>query len=84
MINELRGGQSRPVRAHLSPLSAHLSQLLEQSPLRQRDAGAVADDDVIEQTNVHQREGLLDPLGDQLVRAARLGDARRMVVSENH
>jgi hypothetical protein len=44
------------------------------SALRQRNIGPVANDDVIQQPDVDQRQRLFDPLGDQFVRLAGLGD----------
>src|SRR5580658_7322445 len=55
----------------------------KKSTFRQRYAGAVADDDVIQQLDVHQGERLLDALGNELIRLARFRDARGMVVSHD-
>jgi hypothetical protein len=53
--------------------------LSNKSTFRQRHAGAVADDDVIQQAYVHQAESFLDPLSDQFVGLAGLGDSGRML-----
>ena len=55
-------------------MSFAMLHILHKSPFRQRYAGAIADDDVIQQANVHQGERFLDPLGDQFVGLARLRD----------
>src|SRR5690606_16553823 len=41
------------------------------------------DDEVIEHSYVHQRQRVPQPPGDRLVRMARLGDPRRVVVKED-
>ena len=52
----------------------------EHSALGEGDAGAVADDDVVEQPDVDQRERVLDAPRDPFVGLARLGNARRVIV----
>ena len=52
----------------------------DKSTFRERHAHAVADDDVVEQTDVDQRERLLDPHRDEFVGLAGLGDAGGMIV----
>ena|ERR1700722_4177072 len=52
----------------------------DKSTFSQRYAGAVADNDVIQQPDVDQRERLLDALGDEFIRLARLGNSRWMIV----
>ena len=51
----------------------------DQPPFCHRHAHPLADDDVIEQPDVHQRERLLHALRDELVGMARLGDAGRVL-----
>jgi hypothetical protein len=48
---------------------------LEQAAFRQRHDSPIADDEMIEQPDVHQCQRLLDALGNELVRLAGLGDA---------
>lgn len=54
--------------------------LSDQPALGQRHALSIADDDVIEQTNIHQRQGLFNSLGDELVSLRRFGDTARMIM----
>ncbi len=49
--------------------------ILEKSAFREGHADAVAHDDVIQQSNVHDREGLLHALRDELIGLTRLGNA---------
>src|SRR5688572_19113199 len=51
---------------------------------RERNAAAVADDEVVEEPNLDEGEGVPQPRRDDFVGLARLGDAARMVVGENH
>ena len=53
------------------------------SALRQRNIGPVANDDVIQQPDVDQRQRLFDPLGDQFVRLAGLGDPGGVIVGDD-
>ena len=53
---------------------------LKRSALRQGHADTVADDDVIEQPDVDQPEGVAYAQRDAFVGKARLGNARRVVV----
>src|SRR5882724_3446560 len=47
--------------------------------------GAGADDEVVEDSNVDERERLLEAPGDELVGLAGLGDSRRsVIVKEDH
>src|SRR5271169_1149160 len=55
-----------------------------ESTLCQGHARPVADDDVIQQADVHQREGLADTLGDQLGGLTGLGYARGVIVGDDH
>ena len=55
-------------------------RLLDESPFGERHRGPVADHDVVEQTNVDQRQGFLDAVRDELVRLTRLGDSGGMIV----
>src|SRR5690606_14580007 len=48
------------------------------------DGRAVADDEVVEQADVDQRQGLLEARGDRAVRGAGLGAAAGMVVPDDH
>ena len=43
----------------------HPLHISNNSTFRQRDIRPVADDDVIQQPDVHQREGLFNSLGDE-------------------
>ena len=58
--------------------------LSDQSALSQRHARTVAHDDVVQQTYIHQGEGLLDSLRDEFVGLARLSHAARVVVRDYH
>src|SRR5271154_3419447 len=69
--------------AYLMQRAAVELRILKKPAFRQRHVDAVPDDDVIQEANVDQREGLLHSLGDQLIRLAGLGDARRMIVSDD-
>jgi len=62
------------LRGRTPPFQGPL-HISNKSTFRQRYADTLADDDVIEQPNVHQGERLLDALRDQFVGLARLGDA---------
>ena len=57
------------------------SRPLDQSPLGQRDDLGVADDEVIEQSDVDQRESVAQPAGDRQVGLARFGHAGRVIVA---
>ena len=59
-------------------------RISKDAALGERDAGAVADDGVIEQADVHQGERIPDALGDLLVGAAGFGDAGGVIVGDNH
>lgn len=54
--------------------------MLNESTLRERHGGAVANDDVVQEAYVDQGERLLDPLSDQFIGLARFGDAGGVVV----
>src|SRR5207244_3772757 len=57
---------------------------LQQSTLRERDGLIAGDDEVVEHLDLDQRERFLKIARQQLVGLARLRDARRMVVREDH
>jgi hypothetical protein len=44
----------------------------------------VAHDDVVQKPDIDERQRFLDSLSDHLVRLARIGDSRRMIVSHDH
>jgi hypothetical protein len=48
-------------------------------PLRQRHGLAIANHDMIKQSDIHSGQGFLQAQGDRLVSPARLSDAGRMV-----
>src|SRR5258707_7560989 len=58
--------------------------ILQKPALGEGQAAGVPDDAVIEHPDVHQRQRLAQPAGDELVRLAGLGNARGAVVSEDH
>src|ERR1700675_2534174 len=60
-----------------------LLHILQKSRFGERHRGTVADDDVIEQADVDQRERFLDSLGDQFVGLTRFGDAGRVIVRDD-
>ncbi|MNJ69279.1 hypothetical protein D3C77_656110 [compost metagenome] len=51
--------------------------------LDHRQRLALADDEVVEHTNVDQFQGLLEPMCELHIGLARLRDTRGMVVAEN-
>jgi hypothetical protein len=56
-----------------------LLHILDNSTFGERYAGAIADDDVIEQANIDQGKRVLDAQRDPLVGQARLRDAGRVL-----
>ena len=60
------------------------SRRLQQTVFAEGEALAVADDDVVEDAHVEERECLLQAARDELVRLAGLEDAGRVVVGEYH
>lgn len=58
--------------------------VLQEPPFGEREAGAITHDEVIEDPDVEQRQRIAQSPGDELVRLARLGDSRRMVVRKDH
>jgi hypothetical protein len=79
---ETSAKRSHEIRNGWTPADRRL--LSDQPTLRQRHADAFAHDDVIEKPDIDERERLLHPPRDEFVRLARLGHARRMVVSHDH
>ena len=65
--------------------SAYLLHISEQTAFGQRHTRRTADDQVIENSNIHERHRLDQPFGNSLVGLRRLRDARRcMVVHQCH
>lgn len=64
---ELSCGNSQESSVLLAPIN-----ILEKSRFREREAQAVANDEMIEHPHVHEAEGFLEAPGDELVRLARL------------
>src|SRR5688500_3190921 len=69
----------RPRRAALHT-QFHIS---DQAPFGEGQAAVVADDEMVEHTNVHERERVAQTARDELIGLARLRDARRVVVRED-
>ena len=63
---------------------ADYTGFLEQSALRERDRVGTGDDEMVEHLDFHHGERVREVARQQLVRAARLGKAGRMVVREDH
>lgn len=62
---------------------AGIGNASQQSAFRERQAVVVADDQVVEHADVHQRQRVAQPPRDQFIRLAGLGNSRRMVVRED-
>ena len=60
------------LRGHPRDAGVH-STLLKKSPFRERQAVVVADDEVIEHADIHQRECIAQAARDELVRLAGFG-----------
>ena len=58
--------------------------VLQEPPFGEGETGAITHDEVVEDPDVEQRQRIAQSPGDELVRLACLGDARRMVVREDH
>jgi len=56
---------------------------LEEPPLREAGGIVAGDNDVIEDSNIDEGEGLLDALGDHFVCLGRFGDSARVVVGQD-
>ncbi len=56
----------------------------DESTLGERHATIITDDAVIEHPDVYQRQCLAEPARDEFVGLTRLGDARRVVVRQDH
>ena len=54
------------------------------SPFRKRAGAPSADDEVIQNPDVDQRQCVAKPLGDELIRLARLSHSARMIVRKDH
>src|SRR5580700_7671235 len=72
-----------PLQRSLLPTRS-LLHISKNSTLRQRHARAIAHDDVVEQTDVHQSQCLFHPLCDELVRLRRFCHAARVIVRDDH
>ena len=57
---------------------------LQEPVLDEGEDRAVADDQVIEDPDVDELERIQEPAGDELVRAARLGEPRGVIVEVMH
>jgi hypothetical protein len=60
-----------------------IKQPLQHSPAGERSAGAIADNQVVQQPYIDQVQGRPDPPGDALVGLAGLRDAGGMIVRDN-
>lgn len=58
--------------------------MLQQAGFRKGERGTLADDDVVQYPHIDERQRGLQLLGQHAIRAGRLGDARRMLVGEDH
>jgi hypothetical protein len=58
--------------------------ILQKSTFHQARRIAAGDDDVIKDSDVDEAAGVLQALGDELVRLRRLCDSARMRVGEDH
>jgi hypothetical protein len=63
---------------------ARLLHILDKSTFRKTDRRIASGHDVIEQAYVHQLQGGLQALSDDLVGLAWLRDSRRMIVGDDH
>ena len=52
--------------------------------LRKGEATRLADDDVVEHPYIHERQGILQPLGDELIRLTGVHEPGGVIVSEDH
>ena len=85
-----RPGQARPSRrlrvsferAATNGIAASLTS--DQPAFGEGNDLAPGDDEVIERADVNERQRLLERLRQELVRPGRFGDARGMVVGEDH
>ena len=91
-VGEVTRVDTGPLRAILdcgflplmAPLAMQEQDGSEHAPGCHRDRATVADHEVIEQSNVEQRQRGLEAPGDRLIRDARLADARGMIVRNHH
>src|SRR4030095_12207765 len=81
-LNDSRHGPLQLVE-FTKALNDNVKSRLEQPALGKGDRVAAGDDEMIQRLDFDQRQRLLQGLGQELVRAAGLGDARRVVVREN-
>jgi len=58
--------------------------VLQEPALGEREAGAIAHDEVIEHPDIEQRERIAQATRDELIGLARLGDPGRVVVRKDH
>jgi hypothetical protein len=84
MLASLAGPRIRPAKlcAVKSACCARIPAL-NQAFFRERNAAAVADDEVIQQADLDQGESVAQARRDDLVRLAGLRDAARVVVGDN-
>ena len=57
---------------------------LKQPALGKREAAVVANDAMVEDADIDQRQSFAKPAGDELVGLAGFGNPGRMVVRDNH
>ena len=60
-----------------------LSYPSKKATISQRCSAGIAYDQVVQKSNIDQFKGRFQPAGDAFIRLAWLGDAGRMIVSEN-
>jgi hypothetical protein len=76
----------RPPPIKVREASTQMASLLisKKSTFREGDGDPIADNDVIEESDVQEGKCLFEPLRNQFIRPARLSNARRVVVSNDH